>query len=424
MRKFTWALWGIFVCIGLSFTAAHGSKVNVMHGWPAQQSEAFEKIVKAFESQNPDVEVVIEVVGRDRPAILAIRLAAGNPPDLTPHPWLGLQSEWAANGKIVPLDGLIDPNQLLDALKPLGYVNGKLYGLFVFPNIKSLVWYNKKYFSAMGYQIPTSWAEMMTIGNRMISDGHTPWAIGLESGAASGWPGTDWIEDIMLRTAGPRLYDRWVRHEIPWTHPAVKRAFEYFGQIVLNPKYVLGGATGALTTNFGDAPSALFTKPPQALMHRQATFIQGFIRRQNPGLEPGHDYDIFPFPPINPCALERVPILVAGDVVNCFSNRPEVVAFARFLISREAQEIWVKTLGELSSNKNTDPELFTNPITHKAWDILSTAKVSRYDASDLMPAAVGNGSFWSGVLDFVSGVPLDKVLETIEVSAQDAYTVR
>jgi alpha-glucoside transport system substrate-binding protein len=402
--------------------SAYAATIRVMHGWPAQQGDAFRKIVDAFETKYPDMQVIVEIVGRDRPAILAARLAAGNPPDITPHPWLGLQAAWAKNGQIVSLDGLVDTTQLLEALRPLGMVDGKLYGLFVFPNIKSLVWYNKKAFTAYGYAPPNSWSEMIALSDRMVADGNTPWAIGLESGAASGWPGTDWIEDIMLRTAGPDVYDKWVNHEIPWTHPKVKRAFEYFGQIVLKSKYVLGGVTGALTTNFGDAPSALFTKPPHAFLHRQATFIQGFIREQNPDLKAGIDYDVFPFPPINPKAAKDNPILVAGDVVNCFSKRPEVIAFAKFLISKEAQELWVRELNELSSNKHVDTALFKNPITKKAWDILSSAGVSRYDGSDLMPAAVGTGSFWSGVLDYVSGIPLDTVLETIEASAADAYT--
>ena len=409
-------------CVIFFATPVFASKVTVMHGWPAQQGEAFEKIANTFMVRHPDIKVIVEVIGRDRPAYLATRLAAGNPPDLTPHPWLGLQAEWAKTNQIVCLDGLIDPSELLNALKPLGYVHGKLFGLFVFPNIKSLVWYNKRQFERRGYKPPGSWDEMLALSNKIVADGGTPWAIGMESGAASGWPGTDWIEDIMLRSAGPQIYDRWVNHEIPWTHPAVQKAFKYFGQIVLNPNYVLGGPTGALMTNFGDSPSALFTKPPRALMHRQATFIQGFIHKQSPDLVAGKDYDIFPFPPIDPSVGEAAPILVGGDVVNCFSRRPEVIEFAKFLISKAAQEIWVKELGELSSNKNTDPGLYTNPITRKAWHILSNATISRYDASDMMPGAVGTGSFWSGVLDFVSGIPLKRVLETIEDSAIDAYS--
>ncbi|HIJ56598.1 MAG TPA: extracellular solute-binding protein, partial [Deltaproteobacteria bacterium] len=126
----------------LLFGVASGASVSVMHGWPAQQGEAFNKIVSVFEKKHPDIEVIVEVVGRDRPAVLAARLAAGNPPDITPHPWLALQADWARSGQIVSMEGLVDSSALLDALEPLGYVDGKIYGLFVFPNIKSLIWYN------------------------------------------------------------------------------------------------------------------------------------------------------------------------------------------------------------------------------------------------------------------------------------------
>jgi alpha-glucoside transport system substrate-binding protein len=409
------------ITLALPVHAAQGLQVSVMHGWPAQQGDAFEQIIQAFEARHPEIDVQAEVVGRDRPAVLATRLAAGNPPDITPHPWLGLQTQWARQGKIKSLEGRVDPGALLEALKPLGIVDGKLYGLFLFPNVKSVVWYNPKVFTARGYAIPRTWEELRGLAHRIIAEGGTPWALGLESGPASGWPGTDWIEDILLRTAGAGIYDQWVAHEIPWTHPAVRRAFELFGDIALDSKMVLGGPLGALTTNFGDAPGALFTQPPQALLHRQATFIQGFIGRQNPDLTPGADYDIFPLPPLSTRAAQGAPVVVGGDLLNCFSDRPEVIEFARFLISAEAQGIWVKRLGELSSNRSTSADLFTNPISKKAWRILSDAEVIRYDASDAMPAAVGTGTFWSGVLDYVSGIPLDRVLETIEASARDAY---
>jgi alpha-glucoside transport system substrate-binding protein len=422
MTKKFHTVFATFLIIVFINTAVLAKEVHVMHGWPAQQGDAFRKIVTAFETKHPDIDIIVEVVGRDRPAILATRLAAGNPPDITPHPWLGLQTAWAQSEQIVSLEELVDPSELLDSVKHLGYVDGKLYGLFVFPSVKSLVWYNKKAFQTKGYAPPKNWDEMISLSNAIVADGGVPWIIGLESGAASGWPGTDWIEDLLLRSAGPHIYDQWVNHDIPWTHPAVKKAFEYFGQIALNPKYTLGGPTGALTTNFGDAPSALFSSPMHAYMHRQATFIQGFLRRQNPQLRAGIDYDVFPFPPIDPETRGDAPVLVAGDVVNCFNQRPEVIQFAAFLISEAAQNIWVTELGELSSNKNTDPSLYTNPIIKKAWNILLKAHISRYDGSDMMPRAVGTGTFWSGVLDYVSGVPLDAVLETIENSAVEAYS--
>ncbi|HEU68590.1 MAG TPA: carbohydrate ABC transporter substrate-binding protein [Candidatus Acetothermia bacterium] len=425
MRKAMLVLLCLVVFAGVGFSQQ--KTVYVMHGWPGQQAVAFAKVVQAFMEAYPDINVVTEIVGRDRPAILATRLAAGNPPDVSPIPWLGLMAEWARAGYLVPLDGLVDVSEQIPALTPLGYVDGKLYGTWQSANVKSLVWYNVKAFVEKGYQVPTTWDELIALCDRIVADGGVPWSIGLESGAASGWPGTDWIEDIMLRTAGPEVYDQWVNHEIPWTDPAVVEAWEKFGQIALNPAYVLGGPVGALTTNFGDAGAPLFTDPPQAYLLKQATFIQSFILNQKPDLVPGEDFAVFPFPPIDP--KFGTPVLGGGDVSVVFNTggplngtREEVITFVQFLSSVKAQEIWARELGEMAANKNIDPvATYPDPIARAAWQMLLTADSFRYDGSDLMPGAVGAGSFWQGVLDYVSGVPLKTVLDYIESTAVDAY---
>ena len=396
--------------------------VTVMHGWPGEQAPAFQKIVAAFEEENPDITIIVEVVGRDRPALLATRLAQGNPPDLTPHPWIGTMKQWADAGQIVDLTGLVDTSDINPALVPIGEYDGGLYGLFIFPNVKSLVWYNPAEFSANGYNVPTTWEGLQALSEQIIAGGGVPWSIGLESGAASGWPGTDWIEDIILRTAGADFYDQWVAHEVPWTDQRVKDAFEVFGALFAN-NYVLGGATGALTTNFGDAADPLFLDPPAAYMQKQATFINGFITDHFPNLVAGEDYAIFPLPGIDDDATPdgSIPLLVSGDVVTVFNNRPEVIKFAQFLTSETASNIWSSELGELSAYVDADPAQFSNPITRQAQEMLLSATVSRFDGSDLMPGEVGAGSFWTGILDYVSGIDLDTVLENIEASAQDAY---
>jgi len=337
--------------------------------------------------------------------------------------------QWADAGQIVDLTGLVDTSEVNPALLPIAEYENGLYGLFIFPNVKSCVWYNPKVFAAKGYEIPKTWYELLALADQIKADGGMPWSIGLESGAASGWPGTDWIEDIMLRTAGPAVYDKWVAHQIPWTDPRVKKAFEIFGSM-FDKGDVLGGRTGALTTNFGDAADPLFTTPPAAYMSKQATFIQGFISDHFPNFVAVEDYDFFTFPPITPMATPdgSNPILVSGDVVTVFNTggplngtRPEVIKFAQFLTSQEAATIWSTELGELSANKNADPSIFTNPITKKAQEMLMGATYSRYDGSDMMPAEIGTGAFWSAMLDYVSGVPLDTVLQALEQAAIEAY---
>jgi len=412
----------VLTVVGVVGFADEMKYVTVMHGWPGEQAPAFQKIVSAFEDANPDITIIVEVVGRDRPALLATRLAQGNPPDLTPHPWIGTMKQWADAGEIVDLTGLVDTSDINPALVPIGEYDGGLYGLFIFPNVKSLVWYNPKEFTANGYEVPSSWVQLQALSQQILDDGGVPWSIGLESGAASGWPGTDWIEDIILRTAGADFYDRWVAHEVPWTDSRVKYAFEVFGELFLN-NYVLGGATGALTTNFGDAADPLFLSPPAAFMQKQATFINGFITDHFPNLVAGEDYAIFPLPGIDPNATPdgSIPLLVSGDVVTVFNNRPEVIKFAQFLTSETAAGIWSSELGELSAYVDADPAAYANPITRQAQEMLLNATVSRFDGSDLMPGEVGAGIFWTGILDYVSGIDLDTVLSDIEAVAQDAY---
>jgi len=415
MRKYALLAVAVLVLGGVAFS--QGS-ISIMVLWSGTELEAFQKVVDQFQSTT-GIKVQVESVGRDLPTILITRYEAGNPPDLAVMPNPGQMAEFVARGGLVPVEGFVDLSQFPKAFVDLAKVGEHVYGVFISADLKSLVWYNPDALYAEGLAPADSWDELMYITEALASRGKVPWAVGLESGAASGWPGTDWIEDIMLRTAGPDLYDAWVAHEIPWTHPAVRRAFELFGAIVRNEAYVYGGTTGALSINFGDSPAALWDEPPGAYLHRQATFIKSFIANAHPELDLDRDVSFFVFPPIDP--KWGTPLLGAGDLISAFRDTPEVETFLKYLASSEAQAIWCGALGKLATNVNVDPSIYPDALTAQAAEILKGAQIFRFDGSDLMPAAVGAGAFWTGVLDYVSGVPLDTVLENIEAAAQEAY---
>ncbi|MGE5553734.1 MAG: ABC transporter substrate-binding protein [Betaproteobacteria bacterium] len=409
------------LCVAGGLALAAAKTVTVMGTWGGQELEAFQKMVEPFEKSTG---IKVDFTGtRDLATVLSTRVAAGNPPDVAVLPNPGMMKELAAEGHLVDLATLLDVKELrkdyADVWIDLGSYKNKLQAIFISADVKSLVWYNPKRFAEKGYTIPRTWDELTALADRMAASGTKPWAIGLESGAASGWPGTDWIEDIMLRTAGPEVYDKWVNHDIPWTDPAVKRAFEIFGRIVKNDKYVFGGPAGALTTNFGDSVSALFTTPPRAYLHRQATFIQSFIKQSNPNVVAEKDYAFFALPPIDP--KWGTPVLGAADMVAVFRATPEAKAFIRYLASAKAQELWVTSLGKVSANKQVPLSAYKDPLTRNAAQILVSARVFRFDGSDMMPAAVGAGAFWKGILDYVGGEDLDSVLKSIEAAADQAY---
>ncbi len=159
----------------------------------------------------------------------------------------------------------------------LGEFDGEHCGLPTNINLKSMVWYPKAAFDAAGYTVPESWDDLMALTDQIKADGGTPWCVGFESGGATGWPATDWMEDIMLRTAGVDTYDQWVTHEIPFNDPAVANAAEVFGDVMFTDGNVLGGAADTPSIAFGDAPGPMFQDPPGCWLHRQASFINAFF---------------------------------------------------------------------------------------------------------------------------------------------------
>ncbi len=398
-----------------------GGTVRVLAVWGGEERESFLAMVKPFEDRT-GVTVAYEAT-RDLNAVLTTRVQAGNPPDVAAMPGPGQMTEFARRGALVPLDSVLDRKNLhaqyaltwLD----LGSVRGKLYGIFVKTALKGLIWYNPKVFLKAGRTIPKTWDQLMALTNSIARMGTTPWCIGLESGAASGWPATDWIEDILLRSAGPETYDRWVDHRIPWTARAVKRAWDLFGRIAANPKFVLGGPQGVLATNFGQAPFPMFTDPPRCYLHHQATFIQDFIQKQFPQVKPVEDLDFFSMPPVDPNYAGAA--IAAGDILAMFRDTPQAHALMRWLASSEAQTIWVRRGGALSPNRNVSLDSYLDPLSRKAGQTVTSATVVRFDGSDLMPEALNN-AFWKGTLDYVQNPgALNSVLERLERVANAAY---
>ncbi len=395
-----------------------GRTVTVLGAIIDQDAERFIQSMKPFEEAT-GINVVYEGSG-DFEQLVTLRVEGGNPPDVVMFPQPGLMADLAREGSLVDLATIIDVGALeanySDAWIDLGTVDGTLYGVWYRASMKSLVWYPVPEFEERGYTIPETWDEMIALSDQMVADGLTPWTIGMESATATGWVGTDWIEDIMLRTAGPEKYDQWVAGELPFNSPEVRRAFEIAGEIFFNPDYVLGGTTAILTSPFGDSALPLFEDPPGAYLHRQASFIAGFFPDYVQEDLASH-VNAFYLPPID--EEQGRPVLGAGDVFAVTNDNPEVVAFLEYLATAEAVEYWANAGGFLSPNNSVPLDWYPDEITRTQAEILTNADVFRFDASDLMPGVVGAGSFWTEVVNWVSGQDLDTTLERIDATWPD-----
>lgn len=419
----------IVLSIGLIFsgavTAFGQEKVTFATSFGGAELEVFQSLMKQFE-EDTGIKVEVQPVSRNMKTALGSRVAGGNPPDMANVPNPGLMKNWARQGDLASLDWFKDTelaDKMAGGFLETGTYKGTLYGMIPAASVKSLVWYNKRVFEEEGYETPDTLGELIKLQNQMVADGYTPWTVGLESGGATGWPGTDWLEDIMLRSAGPEVYDQWVNHDIAWTNPQVAEAFRIFS-LFMNEDMVMGGSKAALTMNFGD--SAQYILPgagrdkPRALMHRQATFIQDFIKDARPDAKVGEDYDTFIFPSFG---KGSPPILFAGDLFITFNDKPAVRELVKYFAEADIQQTWVKeNPGRLATNVDVPLSVYPNDTLRKSARALKEAETARFDASDSMNSAVGSGSFFSAVVNYVSGdKTLSEVLNTLENSADDAY---
>ncbi len=354
-------------------------------------------------------------------ATISVRVKAGDAPDIVDFPQPGLLGNFVRQGKVVNVLDFMSEDYLkqqynqswLDMATMPG-PDGKpiMAGVWQRFNAKSLVWYPKKAFDEAGYKVPQTWDELMALTKQIADDGDTPWCIGIESGAATGWPATDWIEDIMLRTTSPQNYDKWVRGELPFESPEVKHAAEIMAQIWFNDKYVYGGRNAIVTTFFGDAPAPMFENPPKCWLHRQGNFITSFFPK---GVKAGVDYDFFYLPPIDP--QYGKPWLVAGDIMAMFNDRPEVRAVMEFFTKGESVKKWLASGGALGAQKDVQLDWYGDPVEKKIASMVRDATTIRFDGSDQMPGEVGAGSFWKAMTDWVSGtIDLDTALKEIDDS--------
>ena len=287
-----------------------------------------------------------------------------------------------------------------------------LYGFFYKIDVKSLVWYVPENFEDAGYEIPTTMEDLKALSDQIVADGSTPWCIGLGSGSATGWPATDWVEDLLLRTQSPDVYDKWVTNEIPFDDPRIIAAIEEFGAFARNDAYVSGGAGAVASTDFRDSPKGLFSSPPQCYMHRQASFIPAFFPE---GTIVGEDADFFYFPSYGNKDLGN-PVLGAGTVWAITSDSPGAHALIEYLQTPVAHEIWMARKGFLTPHKGVDTSVFGDPTLRKMNDILLNATTFRFDGSDLMPGGVGAGSFWTGMVDYAGGKAAADVAAEIQAS--------
>lgn len=395
---------------------ASGTEVSIFG--PEVEGEA-QGFVDAFAAFEEETGIKINYQGdRSFEEQIGVRVDGGNAPDIAMFPQPGKIRDFAED--LVPLgdEALANIEENFDAgWTDFVTIDGEILAVPTKADLKSLVWYSPAAFEEAGYEVPETMEDLLALADRMVADGKTAFCIGIGSDAATGWPMTDWIEDFMLRLKGPEVYDQWMNHEIPFDDPDVVEVVQYVYDLWAKEGYVFGGLQNVAATPFAEA--GLPVVEGDCMMHRQGNF---YAANWDDGTELGDDGDVSAFylPPFADQDFGRV-TLSGGIYAAAFDDRSEVQQVLAFIASTEFADARAPVGGFLSPNKNTDTSRYPTEIEQTFAEILAEADPVRFDASDLMPGAVGAGSFWTAVVDIVTGAKdVPEALAAVEASWPDS----
>lgn len=383
------------------------------------RDEEGERMQEAWQKFSDCTGITIKYEGSaEFEAQIQVRVDGGNAPDIAFFPQPGLLERFATAGDAKPLPDPVRKRAEEGYPKDwLSYAthDGDLYGTPLGANVKSFVWYSPKLFAKEGYEVPQTWDELLKLSDTMAETDVKPWCAGIESGEATGWPATDWVENVMLRENGPEVYDQWVAHEIPFDDPKVERTLDRVDEIWRNPDYVnagFGDVKSIVTTSSQDAGMPVAEQ--ECGMHLMGTF---YAANWSEDTEISEDGDVFAFnlPPIDESV--GTPVLGGGEFTAAFAERPEVVAVQEYLATVDYADRRAQAGSWFSAHQDLDLEALENPNDRLAAELLRDPDtVFRWDGADIMPAAVGSGTFWKGMTNWLNGDDTDEVLSYVEKS--------
>ena len=380
------------------------------------EADIFAEVLRAFEEET-GIETTY-VGSSNFQSQFRDRVRAADLPDVVVLPQPALLTELIDDRRIDPLpDPVAERMRAVvggDFGSALGS-DGKPYAIPYRFVVKSLVWYRSDIFEDRGYLVPRTLGELEELVATMVADGETPWCTGMDSGTATGWWATDWVEDLVLRQAGPEVYQSWSERETPFTEPAITSAMDTFQQMVLRRGAFRGGSRAILNVAVEDAMGPMLESEPECLMHRQASFQSLWLPSSWKFGERG--LDIFPVPPVEE---GPPPLVISGEIVSATSDSPAAEELLLYLLDAEAAEPWRAQGGSLVASDLDEPQPDDPELERRLIDLVMSAGAVVFDASDLMPPEVGTDSFFTAMVRLVTGAPVDEVAEQIEESAPDS----
>ncbi|MFC8536299.1 carbohydrate ABC transporter substrate-binding protein [Streptomyces sp. NPDC057249] len=376
----------LLTAAGCGLAAPGGSdaepRVTILGPWTDEQERQFKDVLDGF-----GIPYTYQGTAATREVLLA-EVQAGNPPDIAILPGVGELVEYAKEGRLQSLTGLYDEEEYGKPWLPVAKGIGQHLWVPLKVDLKSIVWFRE------GEAPPSRPAPLRA------------WCLAMGDDGSSGWPGSDWIEDLLLQQAGPVLYARWATGELEWTAPQVVTAWRtWAGLLAQGPADARADILEGDHRGEDGAPGLLFGDSGCSLEH-QGSFARAFYGDRSAGaaftdsarLLPGGSYSVK--------AHE-----VSADFAALFGKGDRARALVRRLTSEQAQEEWGRKGGVFSANSAVPAR--EGAVEKEVGRRLTEQRVPLcLDASDVMPAAVRD-AFYEAVLLTVAH-PDEPVLPRLE----------
>lgn len=386
--------------------AQPGDEISMLYQWAGVEEEALNQVLQPLIDA---CGIVLRPESTRDQALLDTRVQAGNPPDVA---FWQVAQLVQYQDQLQEMDALgADSSNYSDFFLDPVTVDGRWLGLPVKADVKSIIWYSPSNFEALGYTVPTTWEELDALVEQMVADGNVPWSMGFESGDATGWTGTDFLQDIMLVQQGPDYVLGIIDGSMPYNDAGVMQAYETYGAWATDPAYTVGGAQGTLSTPFLEAIYKPFADPPEAMMVKQSGFAGAEIAKQFPDLQQGTDYDFFVVPGIQGLQGSVEPMMA-------FTDTPAVQALVAYLSSEQGGANWAGATFGLSPNLGATGN-YSDPSLQKLGDAIAATQGFTPDIGDTIPSGFGSAEF-NGVTEYVNGGDLAAILDELAAKQAEA----
>ncbi|MCL4528738.1 MAG: ABC transporter substrate-binding protein [Chloroflexi bacterium] len=358
--------------------ASAGGQVEVFSWWVGPgEADGLAAMVKIFEAQYPNEKFVNAAVaggaGTNAQAVLATRLAAGDPPDSW-QAHAGMATFAYANAKqIQPLDDFYAKNNLNSvfpkSLLGLISIDGHPYSVPVNIHRSNVMWYNPKVLQAAGVTIPSggfaSWSDFFAACDKIKAAGKTCLSLGPE-----GFTAMHLWENVMIGTLGA---DKWSGL---WTTPATT---DWNGADV---KQGLANFATALSYTNSDAstlsdwqPASKMVADGDAAFNIMGDWAYGYFANPAPNglaLKPHTDFDWTPTP-----GTQNIFVFLSDSFVLPVGNKnPQgTLDWLTVAASKAGQEAFNPLKGSICARTDCDQALFSEYSQNAAKDWASNAIV-------------------------------------------------